>query len=38
MEHEQNVLGLLDSNLKKIERSFHVTIIDRNGVLKIIGE
>ncbi len=38
MEHEQNVLGQLDSNIKKIERAFNVTIIDRNGVLKIIGD
>ena len=38
MEHEQNVLGQLDMNIKKIERSFNVTIIDRNGVLKIIGD
>ena len=38
MEHEQNVLGQLDKNIKKIERSFNVTIIDRNGVLKIIGD
>ena len=38
VEHERNVLGQLDSFVKKIERSFHVTIIDRDGMLKVIGE
>ena len=38
IEHERNVLGQLDSWLKKIERSFHVTVIDRDGIIKIIGE
>lgn len=38
VEHERNVIGQLDSHIKKLERAFSVTIIDRNGVLKIIGE
>ena len=38
VEHERNVIGQLDSNIKKIERAFNTTIIDRDGVLKIIGE
>jgi phosphate starvation-inducible PhoH-like protein len=38
IEHKQNVIGQLDSHIKKLERAFSVTIIDRNGVLRIIGE
>lgn len=38
VEHERNILGQLDSFVKKIERAFHVTIIDRDGMMKIIGE
>ena len=38
IEHERNVLGQLDSHLKKIERAFHITLVDRGGALKIIGE
>lgn len=36
-EHEQNVCGQFDSYLKKIERTLHVTILERDGALKIIG-
>lgn len=36
-EHEKNVFGQFDYNIKKIERTLHVTIISRNGELKIIG-
>ena len=36
-EHEKNVLGQFDMNIKKIERTLHVTIISRDGELKIIG-
>lgn len=36
-EHEKNVCGQFDSYLKKIERTLHVTMIGRDGVLKIIG-
>ncbi len=36
-EHEKNVCGQFDVNLKKIERSLHVTMVDRDGALKIIG-
>lgn len=38
IEHERNVMGQMDSFLKKIERAFHVTVIDRDGVMKILGE
>lgn len=36
-EHEKNVFGQFDMNIKKIERTLHVTIISRDGELKIIG-
>ena len=36
-EHEQNVCGQFDAYLKKIERTLHVTMIARNGEIKIIG-
>lgn len=36
-EHEKNVFGQFDSYLKKIERTLHVTMIERDGALKIIG-
>lgn len=37
MEHERNVCGQFDAYLKKIERTLHVTVIARDGALKIIG-
>lgn len=37
IEHEKNVAGQLDLNLKKIERTLKVTIITRDGEIKIIG-
>ena len=36
-EHEKNVCGQMDSNLSRIERTLHVTMIERDGCLKIIG-
>lgn len=36
-EHERNVFGQFDSYLKKIERTLHVTMVARDGALKIIG-
>lgn len=36
-EYEKKVFGQFDCNIKKIERTLHVTIISRDGVLKIIG-
>ena len=37
-EHEKNVFGQFDQYMKKIERAFHVTVIARDGELKIIGD
>ncbi len=37
-EHMRNIFGLYDSHIKKIEDDFHVSIADRDGGLKIIGE
>ncbi|MBP3199597.1 MAG: PhoH family protein, partial [Butyrivibrio sp.] len=37
-EDERNIFGGNDSYIKKIESSFHVEIIDRNGELHIIGD
>ncbi len=36
-EHERNVCGQFDGFLKKIERTLHVTMISRDGALKVIG-
>jgi len=37
MEHEKNVCGQFDVHLKKIERTLHVTIVARDGAIKLIG-
>ena len=37
VEHERNVFGQFDEHLKVIERTLNVTIISRNGHLKILG-
>ena len=36
-EHERNVCGQFDQYIKKIERTLHVTMVARDGALKIIG-
>lgn len=36
-EYEKTVFGQFDYNIKKIEKTLHVTIISRDGDLKIIG-
>lgn len=36
-EHERNIFGQFDEHIKKIERSLRVTLISRDGVLKIVG-
>ncbi len=36
-EHERNVCGQFDCFLKKIERTLHVTMISRDGALKVVG-
>ena len=37
IEHEKNVCGQFDDYLKKIERTLHVTIVARDGAIKLIG-
>lgn len=37
-EHEANVFGQFDVYAKKLERTFHVTLIARDGKTKIVGE
>lgn len=37
-EHERNVFGQFDAYVKKLERTFHVTLIAREGKVKILGE
>ena len=37
-EHEKNVFGQFDIFAKKIERTLHVTLIARDGKVKILGE
>lgn len=36
-EHEKNVYGEFDQNVKKIERTLGVTLLSRDGSLKIVG-
>lgn len=36
-EHEKNVCGQFDEYIKKIERTLHVTMVARDGAIKIIG-
>ena len=36
-EHERKVCGQFDCYLKKIERTLHVSMIARDGEIKIIG-
>ena len=36
-DHEKNVCGQFDEYIKKIERTLHVTMVARDGAIKIIG-
>ena len=36
-EHEKNIFGKFDEHIKKIERALHVTLISRDGDLRILG-
>ena len=36
-ELQSNVFGLLDENIKKVEQAFHVTIINRDNYITIMG-
>ena len=37
-EHMKNLFGENDSYIKKIERDFHVIVVNRDGYVRIIGE
>lgn len=37
IEHEKNVFGNIDSYVKIIEKTLNVTIIERNGEIKVVG-
>lgn len=37
IEHEKNVFGNYDSYVKIIEKTLNVTIIERNGEIKVVG-
>lgn len=37
IEHERNVFGHFDAYIKIIERTLNVTIIERNGEIKVVG-
>ena len=36
-QHERNVFGQFDQHVKKLERALWVTVISRDGQLKILG-
>ena len=36
-EHIANVFGQIDAYIKKIEKTFHVTVVNRNESIKILG-
>lgn len=36
-EHIQNIFGQFDQYVKKIERAFQVTVLNRDGEIKILG-
>ena len=38
IEHEKNIFGSFDAYLKKIERTFHVDITERNGSVRLLGD
>lgn len=37
VEHEKNICGQFDVYLKKLERTLHVTLVARDGSIKILG-
>ena len=37
VDHEKNIFGQFDEHIKKIERTLKVTLISRDGALKILG-
>ncbi len=36
-EHATNVFGQFDTYMKKIEKAFHVTVVIRNGAVRLLG-
>ena len=36
-DHEQNIFGQFDQYVKKVERALQVTVLSRDGVIKILG-
>lgn len=38
VEHEKNVFGQFDAYIKMIEKNLNVTIVSRNGELKVVGD
>jgi len=38
VDHEKNIFGQFDEHIKKIERTLKVTLISRDGALKILGD
>ena len=36
-EHESNVFGQFDSHIKKIEKTLKVSVVARDGAVKILG-
>ena len=37
-EHERNIFGNFDANIRKIEKTLNVTMVARDGVLKLVGD
>ncbi len=37
VEHQKNVFGQFDANIKQIEKELHVTILNRDGAVRLIG-
>lgn len=37
VEHERNIFGSFDINIKRIEKSLNVTMVARNGAVKLVG-
>lgn len=36
--HEQNIFGNFDGNIRRIERTLNVTMVERDGGLKLVGD
>ena len=36
-DHESNIFGQFDQYIKKIEKTFHATVISREGQIRILG-